>query len=101
MVGYIEKRQIPGVVYNSIIVIDSKGEISFKKGFSYPLIGEQVFVINMDTVDFIYNSKVKESIGFTKKTTVADPRKDPRVGVLRTCFSWRRPIRCNGQSPQG
>lgn len=68
---------------NYDLVVDSKGQISFKKGFSYPLIGEEVHVINMDTVDFIYNSKVKKAIGFVKKTSVADPRKDPRVGVLR------------------
>ncbi len=75
--------QMTAIPINYDLVIDSKGEISFKKGFSYPLIGEQVFVINMETVDFIYNSKVKESIGFTKKISVADPKKDPRVGVLR------------------
>jgi len=68
---------------NYDLIVDSKGDISFKKGFSYPLIGEKVFVINMETVDFIYNHKVKESMGFTKKQTSADPRKDPRVGVLR------------------
>ena len=75
--------QMTAIPINYDLVIDSKGDISFKKGFSYPLIGEQVHVINMETVDFIYNSKVKESMGFTKKTSVADPRKDPRVGVLR------------------
>ena len=68
---------------NYDLVFDSKGKISFKKGFSYPLLGEEVHVINMETVDFIYNAKVKEAIGFAKKTSVADPRKDPRVGVLR------------------
>ncbi|MHA1134974.1 MAG: ATP-binding protein [Candidatus Thorarchaeota archaeon] len=75
--------QMTAIPINHDLVLDSKGEISFKKGFSYPLIGEEVFVINMETVDLIYNSKVKESIGFTKKTSVADPKKDPRVGVLR------------------
>jgi DNA helicase HerA-like ATPase len=77
---------------NYDLIIDSKGDISFKKGFSYPLIGERVFVINMDTVDFIYNHRVKESIGFTKKQTSADPRKDPRVGVLRMFMESEKEI---------
>jgi DNA helicase HerA-like ATPase len=71
------------VPINYDLVIDKKGEIEFRKGFSYPLIGERAYVIDMETVDLIYNDKVKKAIGFTKKTSVADPRRDPRVGVLR------------------
>ncbi|MBN2228464.1 MAG: ATP-binding protein [Candidatus Thorarchaeota archaeon] len=77
---------------NYDLIVDAKGEISFKKGFSYPLIGERVHVINMETVDFIYNSKVKESIGFTKSTSSADPKKDPRVGVLRMFMESEKEI---------
>ncbi|MHA2396143.1 MAG: ATP-binding protein [Candidatus Thorarchaeota archaeon] len=71
------------VPINYDLVIDKKGEIAFKKGFSYPLVGEKAYVIDMETVDLIYNSKVKDAIGFHKKTSTADPKKDPRVGVLR------------------
>ncbi|MFX1484428.1 MAG: ATP-binding protein [Promethearchaeota archaeon] len=71
------------VPINYDLVIDKKGEIEFRKGFSYPLVGERAYVINMETVDFIYNDKVKQAMGFAKKTTSADPRQDPRVGVLR------------------
>ncbi|MHA2080998.1 MAG: helicase HerA domain-containing protein, partial [Candidatus Thorarchaeota archaeon] len=71
------------VPINYDLVIDKKGEIAFKKGFSYPLIGERAYVIDMETVDLIYNDKVKKAIGFHKKTSIADPKKDPRVGVLR------------------
>jgi hypothetical protein len=77
---------------NYDLIIDSEGNLSFKKGFSYPLIGERVYVINMDTVDFIYNHRVKESMGFTKKQTSVDPRKDPRVGVLRMFMEAEREI---------
>ncbi len=71
------------VPINYDLVIDKKGQIEFRKGFSYPLVGEKAHVIDMETVDLIYNDKVKKSMGFTKKTTSEDPRKDPRVGVLR------------------
>ncbi|MFX1561349.1 MAG: ATP-binding protein [Promethearchaeota archaeon] len=71
------------VPINYDLIIDKKGEIEFKKGFSYPLVGERAYVIDMETVDLIYNAKVKEAMGFDKKTSTEDPRKDPRVGVLR------------------
>ncbi len=71
------------VPINYDLIIDSKGEAEFRKGFSYPLLGETVHVINMKTVDRIYNSKVKDAIGFKKATTSADPKIDPRVGTLR------------------
>ena len=75
--------QMTAVPINYDLVIDANGEREFRKGFSYPLIGERVHVINMKTVDEIYNSKVKEAIGYTKKTTYDDPKKDPRLGKLR------------------
>ena len=71
------------VPINYDLVIDKKGEIEFRKGFSYPLVGEKAHVIDLETVDLIYNDKVKKSMGYTKKTTSEDPKKDPRVGVLR------------------
>jgi hypothetical protein len=71
------------VPINYDLVINTEGEIEFRKGFSYPLVGERAHVIDMETVDLIYNAKVKEAIGYIKTTTTQDPKKDPRVGVLR------------------
>ena len=75
--------QMTAVPINYDLVLDAKGKIEFRKGFSYPLVGERVHVINMETVDSIYNAKVKKSIGFDKTPSVADPKKDPRLGLLR------------------
>lgn len=75
--------QMTAVPINYDLVIDRNGSKDFRKGFSYPLIGERVHVINMETVDEIYNSKVKEAIEYSKKTTSDDPKKDPRLGKLR------------------
>lgn len=74
---------ITAVPINYDLVLDKEGELSFKKGFSYPLVGEKVHVINMETVDKIYNGRVKEALGWDKKFTSPDPRKDPRLGILR------------------
>jgi hypothetical protein len=71
------------VPINYDLIIHRNGEIEFRKGFSYPLVGERAYVIDMETVDLIYNARVKEAIGYQKKTTSSDPKKDPRVGVLR------------------
>ncbi len=71
------------VPINYDLIIHRNKEIEFRKGFSYPLVGERAYVIDMETVDLIYNARVKEAIGYQKKTTSSDPKKDPRVGVLR------------------
>lgn len=75
--------QMTAIPINYDLVIDKNGSVEFRKGFSYPLVGEKAHVINMETVDQIYNSKVKKAIGFAKTPSVADPTKDPRVGLLR------------------
>ena len=75
--------QLNAIPINYDLIINSDGEIEFKKGFSYPLVGDRVYVLNMETVDRIYNTRVKEALNFTKTKTTADPRKDPRVGTLR------------------
>ena len=75
--------QMSAIPINYDLIIDSNGEIEFRKGFSYPLIGDKVRVINMNTIDMIYNSNIKKGLGVTRKSTSPDPRKDPRVGTLR------------------
>ncbi len=75
--------QLDAIPINHDLIVDAQGNIDFKKGFSYPLVGSKVHVIHWETVDEIYNSRVKREIGFTKRFTSPDPRKDPRVGVLR------------------
>lgn len=84
--------QLTAIPINYDLIINSEGEYEFKKGFSYPLIGDKVHVINMKTIDLIYNAKVKEAIGFTKKFTSPDPRKDPRVGALRMFLESEKQI---------
>jgi len=75
--------EMSAVPINYDLVIHKTGEIEFVKGFSYPLIGAKVHVLSVEAIDHIYNSRVKESMGIKLKKTSSDPRKDPRVGVLR------------------
>jgi DNA helicase HerA-like ATPase len=74
---------LTAIPINYDLIVLEKGEIEFRKGFSYPLIGDRVHVINLETVDLIYNGRVREALGLKRKATSSDPKKDPRVGVLR------------------
>ncbi|NWF95985.1 MAG: ATP-binding protein [Candidatus Thorarchaeota archaeon] len=75
--------QLDAIPINYDLILDEHGNIEFRKGFSYPLVGSKVQVIHSDLVNLIYNDRVKKAIGFDKDFTSPDPRKDPRVGVLR------------------
>ncbi len=84
--------QMSAIPINYDLVVDAEGELEFKKGFSYPLVGDKVHIINIDTIDRIYNASIKEAIGFTRKFTSPDPRKDPRVGTLRMFMESKKKI---------
>ncbi|MHA2042979.1 MAG: hypothetical protein ACW975_14085, partial [Candidatus Thorarchaeota archaeon] len=52
---------LTAIPINYDLIIPEKGEIEFRKGFSYPLIGDKVHVINLETIDLIYNGRVREA----------------------------------------
>ena len=54
----------------------------FIKGFTYPIIGEKVYILNRNTIDDVYNSRIKEALGYTEKETTSDPYIDPRLGTI-------------------
>ncbi|MFW9847014.1 MAG: ATP-binding protein, partial [Candidatus Thorarchaeota archaeon] len=68
---------------NYDLIVAKNGDIEFRKGFSYPLIGDRVHVINLETVDLIYNGRVREAMGLKKRATSSNPKQSPRVGTLR------------------
>ncbi|MCF2137945.1 MAG: ATP-binding protein [Candidatus Thorarchaeota archaeon] len=76
----VEMSAIP---INQDLVVLPDGTIEFRKGFSYPLVGSKVHVLSMETIDYVYNARVREALGVKTGKTVSNPRKDPRVGVLR------------------
>ncbi|MHA2193615.1 MAG: ATP-binding protein, partial [Candidatus Thorarchaeota archaeon] len=53
---------LTAIPINYDLIIPEKGEIEFRKGFSYPLIGDKVHVINLETIDLIYNGRVREAL---------------------------------------
>ena len=59
----------------------------YVKGFTYPVVGERVFILNKATIHRMYNRKLLEELGLPWKdeeiVTSADARKDPRIGVIK------------------
>ena len=53
------------------------------KGFSYPLIGDGVYLLNATTVSEMYNRKVLDKMHWELKGTSPEARKDPRVGIIK------------------
>jgi uncharacterized protein len=53
------------------------------KGFSYPLIGDGVYLLNATTVSEMYNRKVLDKMHWDFKGTSSEARKDPRVGIIK------------------
>ena len=53
------------------------------KGFSYPLIGDEVYLLNANTISELYNRKVLDKMRWNFKETFPEARKDPRIGTLK------------------
>ncbi|MFQ5761770.1 MAG: helicase HerA domain-containing protein, partial [Candidatus Bathyarchaeia archaeon] len=77
--------QISAIPTNYDFIINSDKQPEYVKGFSYPVIGERVHILNKETVDLMYNHKILKklpilevgsSVG-TMKMFEADPEKVP------------------------
>ncbi len=68
---------------NYELIIDSKGEISFKKGFVYPIVAEKAYIVNKEIIDHMYNDKVRQRMNWDIAKTTSHSEKDPRLGVIK------------------
>ncbi len=75
--------QISAIPINYDLIIGEEGEFSYERGFSYPVVGEQVYILNKEMIKDMYNRSVLEEIGFSSEKTSNDPRKDPRLGTIK------------------
>ena len=77
--------QISAIPVNYDLVVNNNANDSFSyvKGFSYPLIGDEVYLLNANTVMEMYNRKVLDKTGWKIKHTTSEARKDPRIGIIR------------------
>lgn len=76
--------QISAIPVNYDLVVDThNNSFSYIKGFSYPLIGDEVHLLSANTVMEMYNRKVLDKTGWKVATTTSDARKDPRIGIIK------------------
>jgi hypothetical protein len=79
--------QLTAIPLNYDLVLDDAGEQKYVKGFTYPVVGERVFVLNKATIHRMYNLRLLEELKLDWKEgkieTNPDARKDPRLGTIK------------------
>jgi hypothetical protein len=77
--------QMWSIPLNYDLVLDGNAGPEYVKGFTYPVIGECVNILNKNTIHQMYNKTILERMGrqWQKIDTTADARKDPRLGTVK------------------
>ena len=75
--------QIDAIPINYDLVIGGNCDYKFVKGFSYPVVGSPVYILNGEMINRMYNQKITEKLGVDPSKTVEDARLDPRLGVVK------------------
>ncbi|MEM2968265.1 MAG: ATP-binding protein [Candidatus Bathyarchaeia archaeon] len=75
--------QIDAIPINYDLIINRECEFEFVKGFSYPIVGSSVYVLNGEMINRMYNQKIAASLGVDPTKTVKDARLDPRLGLIK------------------
>ncbi|MCJ7506782.1 ATP-binding protein [Candidatus Bathyarchaeota archaeon] len=77
--------QMSAIPLNYDLVLDGKAGPEYVKGFTYPVIGECVSILNKNTIHQMYNKTILERMGrpWQKIDTTLDARKDPRLGTVK------------------
>lgn len=55
----------------------------YLKGFSYPLTGDEAYLLSANTIREMYNRKVLDKMHWNFKETSSDARKDARIGTIK------------------
>jgi DNA helicase HerA-like ATPase len=78
--------QLSAIPLNYDLVLEGNGQ-HYVKGFTYPVVGERVFILNRATIHRMYNRKLLEELGLPwedeKILTSSEARKDPRIGTIK------------------
>jgi DNA helicase HerA-like ATPase len=75
--------QIDAIPINYDLTINENCEFKFLKGFSYPIVGSPIYILNSNMINRVYNQKITEKIGVDSSKTVEDARVDPRLGTIK------------------
>jgi hypothetical protein len=87
--------QISAIPLNYDLIITGS-EHQYVKGFTYPIVGERVYILSKNTIHRMYNRQLLQELGLTwddsKIVTNSDARKDPRLGVIKMFQEEKDPI---------
>jgi len=75
--------QIDAIPINYDLIVRGNCEYEFVKGFSYPIVGSPVYILNGEMINRMYNQKIAKAFGLDPSKTVEDARLDPRLGVIK------------------
>jgi hypothetical protein len=77
--------QLNAIPLNYDLILEGADQV-YAKGFTFPVIGERVFILNKATIHRMYNRALLEELGLGWKERIAttnDARKDPRIGTVK------------------
>ena len=77
--------QLSAIPLNYDLILDGP-EQRYVKGFTYPVVGERIFILNKATIHRMYNRKLLDELGLVwneKIATSYEARKDPRLGTIK------------------
>lgn len=87
--------QISAIPLNYDLILDG-GDHQYMKGFTYPIVGERVFILSKNTIHRMYNRQLLQELGLpwddAKIVSSADARRDPRLGVIKMFQEERDPV---------
>ncbi len=75
--------QINSIPINYDLVLMDNGEVDFIKGFSYPIVGSNAYLLNSEMINRMYNKRITDSMGINPASTTEDARVDPRLGIVK------------------
>ena len=75
--------QIDAIPINYDLIIKDGCTFEFSKGFSYPVVGSPILILNSGMINRMYNQKIAAQLGVDTQKTVEDARLDPRLGTIK------------------
>jgi DNA helicase HerA-like ATPase len=84
--------QIDAIPINHDLIVNRACEFEFVKGFSYPVVGSPIYVLNSEMINRMYNQKIAAALGVDTSKTVEDARLDPRLGLIKMFEASKVPI---------
>jgi len=87
--------QISAIPLNYDLIINGNDQ-QYVKGFTYPVVGERVFILSKSTIHRMYNRQLLQELGLpwddSKIVSSSDARKDPRLGVIKMFQEEKDPV---------